>query len=500
MLLSILTPLADLRPFTTRYSHRLSRPDWALPIPDDFVRSMGPVRSRTLGWGDSFLREGYFCDAAKTVSGLNASRRAGQLPALSTVYHRLYFDGLRSVVEDGSGTADQDLQVEGDTGGVTGKFETGLIFRSARLRKRANVDLGTIVHRAADAPIRFRRANRERPLVRVGRDLAAFLERQTTQLVKGAPAAAPTGLVMAGEPIALCHLKASDALPLPRSAVRLATPNAVRHRLYHWRCKVAGAGLSTWFIVDQPGGPASDTRLLRLYMMRMHVEHQVMRAVVRNLDHPAIIDADVAARDRLQLALRDGLRRIRHLSRDSSQTAGHEMGEVGRYAANMIAQADQLPLMERLESLRIRPNIERTVIKYIGDDARIETLNIRQLNVTQNTNNNYGVQGAVQQAGAAATQTAGVHQISENAGLREHLASLTVLLSQAVSEMSAQDAGAANKSLSHLKTELETEGASPDKGIVLASLESLGSLAKAAGAYAEPIGQVLSAIRDLVGL
>ena len=500
MLLSILTPLADLRPFTTRYSHRLSRPDWALPIPDDFVRAMGPVRSRTLGWGDSFLREGYYCDAAKTVSGLDASRRAGRLPALSTVYHRLYFDGLRSVVQDGAGMADGELLVEGDTGGVTGKFETGLIYRSARLRQRPNVDLGTLVRLAADAPIRFRGADRERPLVRVGRDLAAFLERQTTQLLNGAPAAVPTGLVTAGEPIVLCHLKASDALRLPRSAVRLATPKAVRHRLYHWRCKAAGAGLRTWFIVDQPGGPASDTRLLRLYMMRMHVEHQVMRAVVRHLDHPAIAGADTAARDRLQLALRDGLRRIRHLSRDSSQTAGHEMGEVGRYAANMIAQADQLPLIERLEALQVRPNIEKTVIAYIGDDVRIGTLNIRQLNVTQNTNTNYGAQGAVQQAGAGAAQTAGVHQINENAGLVEHLASLTALLGQAASEMSSQDAGAAAKSLSHLKTELETEGAQPDKGIVLSSLESLGALAKTAGAYAEPIGQVLSAIRELVGL
>jgi len=499
VLISVSTPLADLRPFTTNYSERVGRPDWSVPLEQEFVRSLGPLRPRPLDWGDAFLREGWFCDATRTTGAAGLRRRSG-MAGLTRVYSRLYVDG--GPVTRSSAMPD-DLVAE--TGGVLAKFETGFIFRARRLDP-LDSSLGPLVRTAVTLPICIRGTTRARQLVRLGRALAPYFEDNTVRTKHGVRLAERTGLVVPGQAFVLCHLKRSERLRMPgQGCTALPTPKDARHSLYQWRFSVDGSALPAWFLVDREVGARPMSRRLRLYLMRLHNEHEVLRALVRNLHNPLIVSADAEAKDRLQLFVRNSLRRIAKLSHSSTALAGYETGGVGRYTGNVIRESDQTALLDRLKALDLRPNIERRVAEYIERDVEVARFTIGTLNlyggirVTQNSNTNYGVQGGVQQAGHNARQAIDVVQ-SDGADISEQLAVLERVLDLAKGDMGAQNAAEASKCLKRLQTELETPDTKPEKGVVLEAIERLGKLSETAGSYAGPIAQVLTAVRTMLGL
>lgn len=514
MLISVIFPLADQRPFYTGLAGRLSKPNWSVPDTRDFIRSMGPVRERLLGGGDTFLREGYFCESSRDIRAVSrlGGKDGKRIPGLIGSYKRLYFDGFRLEVEEGAKIAPQEpvgaqepMDNLSSGGAITGKLEIGLLYGAGAARKAGATDIETILQAALSFPIKPHRRSKDfLPLALIGEPFARFLQERTTSKV--AAAMPPPNLVAAGETLSIVHLRKAEKFTLPRRAQRISLPANSRHEIYHFRTEIGGRHVRSWILVDRAPHDLRQGRLLRLYLSRLHVEHQSLRAILRNMSKPGLLGGDNKSRDRLQAYLRGGLRRISAMSKLSSEIAGHEMGEIARYSENLIRPGDESALIDAIEGLALRPNITRSANAYIRGDTNlyinVESGGILAMNTdnsTTNVNQNWGTQGNVQQAGRDAKQSAKTVQGGEPTTVADAVAQLSELLERLKSELPAEDAAQVSKSMGHLRTELETPGAKPDKGVVLGALERIGGFADKVGTYVEPVGKVIGLVRKLLG-
>lgn len=515
MLISAIYPLTDLRPFHSGLGARLAKPNWSLPDTREFVRSMGPVRERLLGGGDSYLREGYYCESSRDLRGATGVGGTTRLKGLVGSYKRLYFDGFRLEVdegerapvpagEDGKPTPDEPLT---SGSAVTGKLEIGLIYGASAARKAGWTDLGDILGEALSAQIKpHRRSQANVPLAAIGEPFARFLQERTTSKTEVEASAKSPPLVKAGETLIIVHLRKTEKFELPKGAQRVDLPVESRHEIHHFRVRSGGRYVRSWILLDKDPDDVRLGRLLRLYLARLHVEHQSLRAMLRAMGTPGLVGTDKRSRDRLQAHLRGGLRRISDMAKLSNEIAGHEMSAIARYSETMIRPGDEETLIDAIKGLALRPNITRSASEYVRKDTNlyvtIQTGGILNMNNTDNRttnlNQNWGTQNSVQQAGAGAQQAA--HALAgEPSSVAEAMAQLAQLVEQMKGELPEEDAAQAAKSLGHLKTELETPGAAPDKGVVLRSLERIGELADKAGKFVEPIGKVVGLVRKLAG-
>lgn len=518
MLISAIFPLTDLRPFHSGLAGRLSKPNWSLPDTREFVRSMGPVRERLLGGGDTYLREGYYCESSRDLRGVTGigGKAADRLKGLVGSYKRLYFDGFRLEVDEGertsspAGTDEQPLPDDSLTSGsaVTGKLEIGLIYGASAARKAGETELGAILRAALSIPIKpHRRSPANVALAAIGEPFVRFLQERTTRKTKAEATAEIPHLVLSGEALTIVHLRKSEKFRLPAGAQRVDLPIDSRHEIHHFRTRIGGRDIRSWILLDKDPLDVRQGRLLRLYLARLHVEHQSLRAILRSMGTPGLIGTDTILRDRLQAYLRGGLRRISKIAKLSAEIAGHEMSAIARYSETLIRPGDEAALIDAIKGLALRPNVARSASDYVRSDANLfitveagGLLNMNNTdNRTTNVNQNWGTQESVQQAGASAQQTIQSTKGGDPSSIPEALEQLSQLVEQLKAELPADEGAQAAKSLGHLKTELETPGAAPDKGVVMRALERIGEIADKASKFAEPIGKVVGLIRTLAG-
>lgn len=489
VLLTLVFPIADLRGFADDGLGRLDRPDWRHPDTyRDFVRSFGPVRERMLGGGNDYLREGYFCDAHNALAPISRVRkprsdwRAGLLRSL----FRLYSDG----------SALTKLEI----GAILGRKA-----RDARNpRPVENLGRAMLKH---ETRIPRHSENGTHCLFESGNPFAAFYQRQSTTTsysldLDGDP---DQRLVRAGAPMLMAHVNAREQHVLPPDSHRLDLGSKASHQLFHSRVRIRGRTVRMWTLVGVQDYWADQTRLLRMYLIRLYTEHEVLRTVLRNLKNPRILECGEPARDRLQTYLNTATRRIGRMAQKSSNIVGHEMGTLAREAEDTIRPGDIAMLTKSIEALGIRREISHKAQKYMQQDAVVyvsvqEGGVFSMTNETHNQNVNYGTQGNVQQAGAGATQTAHSTQTAgEPQDLASALAALKDLVSTMQGELPPADAAVVGKTVAHLGVELETPGVEPDKGAVLKALEKIGGIAEKAEKYVDPIGKIVKLVRKFAG-
>lgn len=475
MLMALVFPVADLRPFTADQLGRSPKPNWSQPDPhEDFLRSIGPLRERLLGGGNEELTEGFFCQADRVFRPLDRARVASDW-RVGLVRHfcRIYSDG----------SALTKLEV----GAILGQKAYGKHVWSVRALAQSFLKHQCALVKGED--------NGARPLIELGKPFAALYQSSSTLTSYGPQLKAHPDrqLVRAATPIIVTHLNAREPFELPPDAEKLPVGNANGHHLYHSRIKVQGQLIRHWTIVGQRANQEDPTRLLRMYLIRLYTEHQVLRTIFRKVNDLKIADGDEEARGRLQKYVNCATYRISLMAKESTLVAGHEMGTLARVAEDTIRPGDTEKLIKDVESLNLRHEIFYKAKQHIRQDARVAVI-VEEggvLYMTQETHNknvNYGTQGIVQQAGAQAAQAAqGTQSVGEPKDLASAVAALKDLVAKMAATLPEAEAATVNKAIKNLDAEVNTPGAPPDKGIVLGALEKIGNAADKVKEYVEPV-------------
>lgn len=281
LLASVSYPIADLRVFSSADHGRLAKPLWPLPEPGvEFVRQFGAVRRRRRGGTPEFPGEDLYCSAVNAIGVLRATDR-------SCVYRRLYLSG----------------QAEG-------KIEVG--FRHRFYNPRAEplssatwVDIvrGVLQHQCTVAPYHHQ-LRADATLLTAAASLQRLFVHATSSTA--ANRAAASAFVSVGAPCLIFEFQCS-AHESWRPSVAVELPAAMDgFRIAYALVEYEGAAIPVWFVGQLSKTGKNSSRLMRLYLSRLHAELFVLRRTLRSfLAKELEFNARTESSDRLQRYLNE---------------------------------------------------------------------------------------------------------------------------------------------------------------------------------------------------
>ncbi len=363
MLLALQFPLADSRPFVQDSGLRRV-PRWLEPRPDEeFLRYFGMIRLRKSGGLPGWVGENEICEANQA---LRFPRGLGSVPAdqdwlirLQCLYRRFYSDGY-----------------------AVGKYEVGVgpltVYRNQAAKGAGQLSspgltgeqISALVNHFLHTPVAIRNPQTGQPVEvemgRAGKALAALY-----LAASGDNPAAPDWWVVNGAP--LLFLEHRDRQPLklaqPRRTVELDEQYQLNLSYCLW--PYAGGSIRMWVLQRQNRTPYRDeyrvARTLRVYLMRLHAEHECLQALLRNIrdEHLTVARGDPES-EALQAQLRRSMERIGSYETRAAREFSPEIAAIARQSVDAMSPGQRDRLVERLQELNIRGNLVR-VVKHYAD-------------------------------------------------------------------------------------------------------------------------------------
>lgn len=337
MFLAIQHTLADVRPLLSYDTRRTPRPTFALGFAaDEFVRSLGPVRLRPRGAPPDWPAEDLFCDATRAFRfrerALEYSKRPHGERSRFRVAYRRYLSNGEAVA----------------------RIETGLVRSTQRgARPLAASGVASIVEAALRLPVRVPPDPAERPLMHAGKPLAKRLLMATSRR-GGAPGFGLESWWMSSAPLmVLVEYKPGEIDALPRGATSVTAGLPAAATLHHLRLGPEFNSTRVWLLEVGSGLNDSALRDLRLHLMRLNAEREVIRTVLGLIItdklwlDPGVVDFD---------ALIDYLdESAGFLARKS--VYGHDQSallQAAYGAEDLVTELDRRALGRRVERMRRR--------------------------------------------------------------------------------------------------------------------------------------------------
>ncbi len=361
MLLALQFPLADSRPFVKDSGLRRI-PRWLEPRPDEeFLRYFGMIRLRKSGGLPGWVGENEICEANQA---LRFPRGLGSVPAdqdwlirLQCLYRRFYSDGYavgKYEVGVGPLTVYRN-QAEADAWQISPPRETG-------------EQISALVNHFLHTPVAIRNPQTGQPVEvemgRAGKALAALY-----LAASGDNPAAPDWWVVNGAPLLFLeqHDRRSLNLGQPRHTVELDEQYQLSLSYCLW--PYAGGRVRMWVLQRQNRTPYRDeyrvARTLRVYLMRLHAEHECLQALLRNIrdGHLNVARGDPES-EALQAQLRRSMERIGSYETRAAREFNPEIAAIARQSVDAMSPGQRDRLVERLKELDIRGNLVRGVKQY----------------------------------------------------------------------------------------------------------------------------------------
>ena len=352
MLINLQHTLADMRRFVPCHTGGLNLPGWPSPEPErEFVRAFGPIRLRRRGGLPCWGAESRICDARRAV-------RLGEFPAfrdpqsgegirLRCAFRRFFFDGHTvGKYEIGARTVSNCIQV---TTRAFQKLVEGFL--------RWPVRIGTPTDTLATIP-----------LVDAGKALAEYYLACSTSITKP-PVTLEPWWVQPGTPLVFIECS-RDAVHLPAQARRVPGVLArygVDLRL-HW-LTLSGKRIRSWILSghSRSDGRAGDAaRILRLYLVRLHAEHECLQAVLGNIARERIAVTPYSdGSDLLQTYLNIATRRIARTEAKTREHFAQDLVELAKESWDIAVPGERRGVLERLDTFRVRPNLIRKTAEYL---------------------------------------------------------------------------------------------------------------------------------------
>lgn len=263
MLAAFSLPICDARAFRSDTASRLPAPDWPLPhAGSEFVRCFGSVEQRRRGGNDLFPDETFYSNAHAAVKLIYPERyRIGRPPQQwkpYCAYRRLFVSGS-----------------------ITSRFELGLTASTASegvgFGGLTGIDLTKMVLDMLELPVevvRLRDEPQRCPLWRIGSPLARLYCEATTPTSDLEQVGSQ--LVAAGDPLVLIEYEQGEVDSLPsRSQAMDAAAFGGASFAFLW-LEYRRKPYAVWFLC-RDNVDARLARRLRLGLIRMHAEHQVLK-------------------------------------------------------------------------------------------------------------------------------------------------------------------------------------------------------------------------------
>ena len=259
MLFQLQFPICDGRVFQPGAA-RLSDPSWPLPLPGaQFVRYFGSVRRRRRGGQEGYPDEVFYCAAARALRFDRLECRA-----LNTTRTLKPFAAFRRLMCDG---------------GAVCRLEVGVTTNPASAVEAA-LDVVAAVKDFVDLPVqvaRYHDAPRAVRLWAAAQPLAELYASATTP--NGAAPAPDHALVGPGEVAVICEYDDESLGPLPGYARSIDPAHVGGAGLAWLSLDYHGRAIGVW-LINAKGINAATVRRLRLGLMRVHAEFQILKRVL----------------------------------------------------------------------------------------------------------------------------------------------------------------------------------------------------------------------------
>lgn len=391
MFLSILFPFADSRYFLDGKVSLLGRPLWPSVSPDiDFVRSFGSIRKRKLGGMHGWIGEGAVCEANRALRFLHSPRfsnaAARVVIPISVAFRRFYFDGLAvGKLEVGLTTADVPALNRKQTGDLINHC-LNLSVTIPPLSPKA-----VVAEQAGQATTTV--------LGQAGGPLARFYA--ACSISHPPPVRLDNWWVAAGTPLLFLVHKYTERINIPYFGKR-ANGGLTNSELTYYEMPYRGRNLRMWVLGLSPVAAYRNVREIKICLLRLHAEHEVMRLVLQNIATNKIdIQPRTTASNMLQRYLNEATRRISRLGSQADGLATGDISELARESEDLMNPGERDALLESLKNIDVRRTIFSKVQEYVNTGIQIQNQFYGNTNYTQEVSmeqNKYKITGGSQGA------------------------------------------------------------------------------------------------------
>ena len=493
MLLSIQFPFADSRKFVATQLALLGRPGWPSPFPDyEFVRSFGSIRVRRRGGIRGWLGESEICEARRAL-------RFNQIPTLMDpqtksrtdlrcAFRRFYFDGL-----------------------AVGKFEVAIANRVRKTLAFEKQQTRSLINHFLSLSVAIRDDSGKHESCELGEANKQLVRLYLACTLKTNSISLPLEKwwVLPGSPLLFLEHESNEHFRIPFKIKKVRTPSHYGLELSHCWVLYKSKLIRLWVLSLGSNYNPEQVRTLRLYLHRLHAEHECLKLVLRNIAEKRIdLKARTEASDNLQFYLNRATTRIARYESRSGELIEGELAEFARESEDTISPGQRDALLQRLEILDIRKNVFRKVERYTGNWKDSNTvilaadeITVGEKIVSQENINIHDVIGPVNVKSRLDHVTQTVNNAQSLPG--DARAQLTTLLKELqtalepVEKAQPQDAERVVKTAEMVADEVTKE--KPSKSFLGITLAGLSEAAKAVQSIAPAVVDVAGRIASFVG-
>ncbi len=344
MLIWLSLPFADSRRFVSGQLGMVKRPTWPKPAAgEEFVRGFGAVKERLLG-GVSFWGEDLVCDLRRALlfPGLKSVRLTnGRSVPVELAFRRLYCDGL-----------------------AVGKFE--IAFATVGRNRKL---VGTELQELLECLLKFAvtlpsvQDHGAKPLIDSGKALLtryALATTRTAAKIDSIPGwalqlAAPLLFVQMGvqEQDGAPPFQGDGAIEVERFKLGLRFANFLHQ----------GRRLRTWVMKTSAHSDKTVTRELRISLVRLHSEQQVLPKICRNIKEQRLSQTPESTElNLLKLYLHEATKRIANREKSAAKIcSSNQVVEISRSLVDTMAPGERDSVLSLLKTAKASHNLIRKV-------------------------------------------------------------------------------------------------------------------------------------------
>jgi hypothetical protein len=511
MLLVLQFPIADVRPFSPGPATRLELPDWPAPAADfnpQFVRHFGRACRRRRGGDAAWIDERIFCRAnnALKLPGLTGAVLGGGARGRRSPLRVVGLDRRSRTVHPVC--AFRRLLCDG---AAVVRVEIGIAnSRNAEpVRGLTDAELVSVIHDFLELPTAVRSPNggtTAAPLIEQGSRLSRLYEVSSTRSGAGVNGDA-RGLVSGATPVAVVEVGASEVAKLPSSAVEIKPADVHGARVaFMWMTTPRGT-VPTW-LLSAGDSPPERFRSLRLCLLRLHAEREVLDVTLRQLRRGRVhFDAQSPEGDHLQQYLNRATNIVQR--RQFSGVSQSAILAAADAAEDVLRPQDREDLNERL--VNARNQVVRKVKEY--EETRAYVRNVQSVTIVKGDlveHNEIVVTGTVignVTNKIAAEKIEGSFNVVANSNASNEMKEALTLLADEVKQLVYQmeQEGKADTEVAEVAGALETftklAVEQPGlKDVLAATGKAIVERARAVAERVGPIANAVGAVLKIVGV
>lgn len=353
MIVFLQFPLADIRLFVGNNTGKLALPFWPSPSPyREFVRAFGSIKPRGKGGVRGWIGESEICDAGRAVRFVKLSvfrdQYSRQTIEIRCSSRHFYFDGL-----------------------AVGKYELVLITKPSTLTLSYNslrdfishiLHLPVIIPAPYGEPVQARLLSAAEYLARLY--LFSSSSTDSRQIIWDKE------WIIPGMPVILIECSDRERVTSFPGTRSVTIPDRYGMEVQHWWSPSRDKNTRVWLLKYQSRNERSIQigRTLRLYLMRLHAEHECLRSVLKCVDSGEISPQNgTEGFHVLQYYLNEATRRIAGINHKASKRyETDDIGDLAHVCLDAISPGRRDSLLQKLRLLQIRPQVFRKVERFVN--------------------------------------------------------------------------------------------------------------------------------------